>query len=100
LAILAVGPHGPLRVNVSAPSVVAGFQVIIDGRFWVITEARRGRNSGERLLQIWPELLKRVFQNDIINVGLDGLAYAFYHPKGVSLLERGQLKLCDWSLHV
>ena len=39
LAIPAVGPHGPLRVNVSAPSVVAAFQVIIDGRFWVITEA-------------------------------------------------------------
>jgi hypothetical protein len=39
LAILTVGPHGPSRVNVSAASVVAGFQVIIDGRFWVITEA-------------------------------------------------------------
>jgi hypothetical protein len=38
LAILAVGPHSPPRVNVSAVSVVAGFQVIIDGRFWVITE--------------------------------------------------------------
>jgi hypothetical protein len=38
LAILAVGPHGPSRVNVSAASVVAGFQVIIDGRFLVITE--------------------------------------------------------------
>jgi hypothetical protein len=38
LAIPAVGPHGPSSVNVSAPSVVAGFQVIIDGRFWVITE--------------------------------------------------------------
>lgn len=34
-----VGPHGPSSVNVSASSVVAGFQVIIDGRFWVITEA-------------------------------------------------------------
>jgi hypothetical protein len=39
LAILAVGPHDPFRVNVSAGSVVAGFQVIIGGRFWVITEA-------------------------------------------------------------
>ena len=29
-----------LRVNVSALIVVAGFQVIIGGRFWVITEAR------------------------------------------------------------
>ena len=28
-----------LRVNVSALIVVAGFQVIIGGRFWVITEA-------------------------------------------------------------
>ena len=27
-----------LRVNVSAKTVVAGFQVIIGGRFWVITE--------------------------------------------------------------
>jgi hypothetical protein len=29
-----------LRVNVSALIVVAGFQVIIGGRFWVITEGQ------------------------------------------------------------
>jgi predicted type IV restriction endonuclease len=55
LAILAVGPHSPPRVNVSAVSVVAGFQVIIDGRFWVITEAmKNGRGRSRRVGVLLP----------------------------------------------
>jgi hypothetical protein len=43
---------GILRVNVSALSVVAGFQVIIGGRIWVITE---GRQIGDRRCNMRPQ---------------------------------------------
>ena len=38
-----------LRVNVSALFVVAGFQVIIGGRFWVITEVSEAGKAARGL---------------------------------------------------
>src|SRR5438552_2242675 len=44
LAIPAAGVQPTAQVNVSAPgAALAGFQVSINGRFWVSTEARRTR---------------------------------------------------------
>src|SRR3989442_6629320 len=38
LAILAAGAEPTAQVNVSTPGPLAGFQVSINGRFWVSTE--------------------------------------------------------------
>src|SRR2546425_7572662 len=40
LAILAAGAEPTAQVNVSTPGPLAGFQVSINGRFWVSTEDR------------------------------------------------------------
>src|SRR5438094_8759227 len=46
LAIPAAGAKPTAHVNVSAPgAALAGFQVSINGRFWVSTEASRNRDA-------------------------------------------------------
>jgi hypothetical protein len=45
LAIPAVGPQPLHLVNVSTLSEMAGFQVISNGRFWVITEGAGSREA-------------------------------------------------------
>jgi hypothetical protein len=54
-----------LRVNVSAQPVVAGFQVIIGGRFWVITEARVREYLRRKVLQV--ALLGRVASDQVVS---------------------------------
>jgi len=47
LAIPAAGAKPTAHVNVSAPgAALAGFQVSINGRFWVSTEGSDSVNSG------------------------------------------------------
>src|SRR2546425_364948 len=46
LAILAAGAEPTAQVNVSTPGPLAGFQVSINGRFWVSTEAEGPASTG------------------------------------------------------
>ena len=53
--IPAEGPHGPpTRQTSRSCPVMAGFQVIIGGRFWVITEASVPRSSGSPFIRSPP----------------------------------------------
>src|SRR5438128_8602359 len=57
LPIPAAGVQPTAQVNVSAPGApLAGFQVSINGRFWVSTEARK-RYSGSSTGP-WPAVLR------------------------------------------
>src|SRR5947208_4685046 len=83
LAIPAAGAKPPAHVNVSAPgAALAGFQVSINGRFWVSTE---GQSIGAQATRQFPVLIGR--RSDLVgaNCGhhaphLPGMRFGTPHP--------------------
>src|SRR5947208_16998754 len=61
LAIPAAGAQPTAQVNVSAPgAALAGFQVSINGRFWVSTEAQTDAQIANRERGLLEELLPKL----------------------------------------